>query len=196
MSFQLLSVTYHKGRIKHRKGKKMKIKNKLKCLIKSLVPGVGVTINTWKWASKAGLAKLGSPAAAYACPQMGILRSILFRLLGGRNHNVYIDLAEFTNWGITSEEVLSMFAAHECGHMVKGHLQKYVSAFNGKNSIELRNTRDEIEADLTAAGWIKPREETLAEVYVFLKYYSAEEYQDEVKARVAAMKAYRRKFLK
>ena len=194
MSFQLLSVTYHKGRIKHRKGKKMK--KTLKHLIKSLVPGAGVTINTWGWASKAGLAKLGSPAAAYACPKMGILRSLLFKLLGGRDINIYLDLAEFNKWGINSEEVLSLFAAHECGHIVKGHLQKYASAFDGKNSIELRNTRDEIEADLTAAGWIKPREETLAEVYIFLKYYSAEEYQDEVRTRVAAMKAYRRKFLK
>lgn len=172
------------------------MKKTLKHLIKSLVPGAGVTINTWNWASKAGLAKLGSPAAAYACPQMGILRSLLFRLLGGRDINVYLDLAEFTKWGVTSEEVLSLFAAHECGHVVKGHLEKYANAFDGKNSIELRNTRDEIEADLTAAGWIKPRKETLAEVYLFLKYYSADEYQDEVKARVAAMKAYRRKFLK
>lgn len=196
MSFQLLSVTYYKGRIKHRKGKKMKIKNKLKCLIKSLVPGAGVTINTWKWASKAGLAKLGSPAAAYACPQMGILRSLLFRLLGGRDINIYLDLAEFTKWGVTSEEVLSFFAAHECSHIVKGHLEKYTNDLDGKTSIELRNTRDEIEADLTAAGWIKPRKETLAETYVFLKYYSAEEYRDEIRDRVAAMKAYRRKFLK
>lgn len=174
----------------------MKIKNKLKCLIKTLVPGAGVTVNTWEWASKAGLAKLGSPAAAYACPKMGILRSLLFRLLGGRDINVYLDLAEFNKWGINNEEVLSFFAAHECGHVVKGHLEKYANAFDGKNSIELRNTRDEIEADLTAAGWVRPSEVTLAETYVFLKYYSAEEYRDEVKARVAAMKAYRRKFLK
>lgn len=173
------------------------MKKRIKNLIKTLVPGAGVTINTWNWASRAGLAKLGSPAAAYACrPKMGIIRSLLFRLLGGRNLNIYLDLVEFTKWGVTSEEVLSLFAAHECGHVVKGHLEKYANAFDGKNSIELRNTRDEIEADLTAAGWIKPRKETLAEVYVFLKYYSADEYQDEVKDRVAAMKAYRRKFLK
>ena len=38
----------------------MKIKNTLKCLIKTLVPGAGVTINTWGWASKFQSPKIGS----------------------------------------------------------------------------------------------------------------------------------------